>query len=59
MNPMFLRETKADMQKHPSRLAVLVETFLALAETFKQDLVVLQDYRWKAEEIKNELTNTS
>ena len=47
------------MQKHPSSLGVLAGIFLALAETFQKDSVVFQEYRWKAEEIKTDLTNTS
>ena len=46
----------ADMQKHPSSLAVLAEIFLALAENFQKDPVVLKEYHWKAEE---NLMNTS
>ena len=44
------------MQKHPSSLAVLAEIFLALAEIFQKDPVVLKEYHWKAEE---NLMNTS
>ena len=47
------------MQKHPSSLAVLVEIFLALAENFYKDSIVLQEYQWKTEEIKTELKNAS
>ena len=46
------------MQTHPSSLAVLVERFLALAENFQLDPVVLQEYQWKAVEIKTDLKNT-
>ena len=48
-----------DMQKHPSSLAVLAEIFLAFAEIFQKDPLVLQEYQWKAEEIKTDLKNTS
>jgi hypothetical protein len=32
---------------------------VALVETFQKDPVVLQEYQWKAEEIKTDLTNAS
>ena len=41
--------SETDMQKHPSSLAVLAEIFLALAEIYQKDPVVLQGYWWKAE----------
>ena len=47
------------MEKHPSSLAVLAEIFWAVAENLQRDLVVLQEYLRKAEEINSQLLNTS
>jgi hypothetical protein len=40
------------MQKHPRSLAVLADFFLVLTEFFSKDSVLLQEYQWKADEIK-------
>jgi hypothetical protein len=42
------------MQKHPSSLAVLAEVFVGIGSNFLRVPVVLQEYWWKADEIKTD-----
>ena len=49
----------SDMQKYPSSLAVLAETFLPSAETFQKIPLILENISGNQEEIESELNNSS
>jgi hypothetical protein len=42
----------SDMQKHPSSLAVLAKYIFGIVGKIRQDSFVLQEYQWKAEELR-------